>query len=172
MIYQFSKQAQIGLAKIKNSCFIASLVEPTRLRRGEHSSWCLRCAQTRWKASARPSIAHDDDHLYTHEMAANCHLNQRLRPIIPPSQKERTTESLQKLERPLDFHEKSPTTKEYTGGTILPLTSMLRIVKPGDEIPHPKWPVFRVMVRIIASEEVLFSHQETWLNHTERGWHA
>lgn len=40
----------------------------------------------------------------------------------------------------------SPTHLMYTGGTSMPLTSILKIVEPGHDVPRGIWPVFRIMV--------------------------
>jgi hypothetical protein len=35
----------------------------------------------------------------------------------------------------------------YSNEKPIPITSKLQIIKPGDEVPHGVWPVFRLMVR-------------------------
>lgn len=39
----------------------------------------------------------------------------------------------------------SPSELHYTGNVTMPLTSVLRIVKPGEDAPRGTWPVFRLM---------------------------
>lgn len=48
----------------------------------------------------------------------------------------------------LEEHDKylSPSTLRYTGDAVIPITSLLRIVKPQDDIPRGVWPVFRLLV--------------------------
>ena len=46
----------------------------------------------------------------------------------------------------------SPTHLMYTGGTSMPLTSRLKIVEPGHNVPSGGiWPVFRIMVSAMVS---------------------
>ena len=40
----------------------------------------------------------------------------------------------------------SPKELKYTGNATIPITSHLRIVKPGEDAPEGIWPVFRIMV--------------------------
>jgi len=40
----------------------------------------------------------------------------------------------------------SPTTLKYTGDAVIPITSVLEIIKPQDDTPRGIWPVFRLMV--------------------------
>ena len=40
----------------------------------------------------------------------------------------------------------SPSELKYTGDAVLPITTNLHIVKPGEDTPRGIWPVFRVMV--------------------------
>lgn len=40
----------------------------------------------------------------------------------------------------------SPTALTYTGDAVIPITSVLEIVKPQDDTPRGVWPVFRLMV--------------------------
>ena len=40
----------------------------------------------------------------------------------------------------------SPSTLRYTGDAVIPITSLLRIVKPQDDTPRGIWPVFRLLV--------------------------
>ena len=40
----------------------------------------------------------------------------------------------------------SPSALRYTGDAVIPITSMLRIVKPQDDTPRGIWPVFRLLV--------------------------
>ena len=40
----------------------------------------------------------------------------------------------------------SPSEIHYTGNATMPLTSVLHIVKPGEDTPRGIWPVFRLMV--------------------------
>ena len=40
----------------------------------------------------------------------------------------------------------SPTMLTYTGNTSMPITSRLRLVRPGEDPPRGTWPVFRMMV--------------------------
>lgn len=41
----------------------------------------------------------------------------------------------------------SPTSLKYTGDAIIPITSVLEIIRPQDDTPRGVWPVFRLMVR-------------------------
>ena len=41
----------------------------------------------------------------------------------------------------------SPASLRYTGDAIVPITSVLHIVKPQEDVPRGIWPVFRLMVR-------------------------
>ena len=41
----------------------------------------------------------------------------------------------------------SPTSLTYTGDAVIPITSVLQIIKPQDDTPRGVWPVFRLMVR-------------------------
>ena len=40
----------------------------------------------------------------------------------------------------------SPSTLRYTGDAVIPITSLLHIVKPQDDTPRGVWPVFRLLV--------------------------
>jgi hypothetical protein len=40
----------------------------------------------------------------------------------------------------------SPHTLRYTGEIDMPITSVLKIIKPGEDTPRGVWPVFRLMV--------------------------
>ena len=40
----------------------------------------------------------------------------------------------------------SPAALSYAGGTAIPITSTLHLVKPNEDAPHGIWPVFRLMV--------------------------
>jgi hypothetical protein len=40
-----------------------------------------------------------------------------------------------------------PMTLTFTGGATIPVTTTLKIVTPGEDIPRGIWPVFRLMVR-------------------------
>ena len=42
----------------------------------------------------------------------------------------------------------SPTSIKYTGDTVIPITSVLDIIKPQDDTPRGIWPVFRLMVSV------------------------
>jgi hypothetical protein len=42
---------------------------------------------------------------------------------------------------------KLPKELRYTGDAVIPITSILHIVKPQDDVPRGIWPVFRLMVR-------------------------
>ena len=42
----------------------------------------------------------------------------------------------------------SPTSLTYTGDAVIPITSVLEIIKPQDDTPRGVWPVFRLMVRL------------------------
>jgi 2-oxoisovalerate dehydrogenase E1 component alpha subunit len=44
----------------------------------------------------------------------------------------------------IEEHE-SPSEIHYTGNATMPLTSVLHIVKPGEDVPRGTWPVFRLM---------------------------
>lgn len=43
----------------------------------------------------------------------------------------------------------SPSELKYTGDSVMPITSHLHIVKPGEDTPRGIWPVFRMMVRFL-----------------------
>lgn len=55
-----------------------------------------------------------------------------------------TTDSESKIE---DTIYTPPTTIKYTGDAVIPISSILDIVKPQDDTPQGVWPVFRLMVR-------------------------
>jgi hypothetical protein len=40
----------------------------------------------------------------------------------------------------------SPSKLRYTGDAIIPITSVLHIVKPQEDVPRGVWPVFRLLV--------------------------
>lgn len=42
----------------------------------------------------------------------------------------------------------SPSEIHYTGSTTMPLTTVLHIVKPQEDVPRGIWPVFRLMVSV------------------------
>jgi hypothetical protein len=41
----------------------------------------------------------------------------------------------------------SPTELMYSGGAVMPVTSVMHLVTPQDDTPRGIWPIFRVMVR-------------------------
>lgn len=49
----------------------------------------------------------------------------------------------------------SPSEIHYTGSATMPLTTVLHIVKPHEDVPRGVWPVFRLMVRLFFSFWVL-----------------
>ena len=48
----------------------------------------------------------------------------------------------------------SPTSIKYTGDTVIPITSVLEIIKPQDDTPRGIWPVFRLMVSAFLSRNL------------------
>jgi hypothetical protein len=44
------------------------------------------------------------------------------------------------------FQKESPKSLRYTGDAVIPITSVLHIVKPQEDVPRGIWPVFRLMV--------------------------
>ena len=56
-------------------------------------------------------------------------------------------ESLQKnAQAEEDVRLVSPSELKYTGESVIPITTQLHIVKPGEDVPRGIWPVFRMMV--------------------------
>ena len=152
MAFRCSKHAQIGLAKLSQNhgCMGSFSLGHRAFPRLQRST-----AQIRWKASTRPSIAHEYDHLFINGgLDVRVGANQRFRPTMSAKQKPirsmPPSSEPTELQGPLSLSETSPATVAYTGNTILPLTSELQIVEPGAITPHPKWPVFRIMVSPIV----------------------
>lgn len=110
----------------------------------------------RRKASARPLVADYDEriilnHGTDHKGIEQNELFQRNKPHVDIRDRE--------FRNPIQVEEKpvTPATVTFTGDTVLPITSRLHIVEPGDELPHPKWPVFRLMVGPLATVHILLS---------------
>ena len=75
------------------------------------------------------------------------------RPTLP--------KTFNRLKKPLKQEEVAlqhvPSHLSYAGSKRMPITSEMRIVKPGEDAPSGIWPVFRMMVCSVAS--LLFNSQ-------------
>lgn len=136
----------------------------------------VRCSSEvsrRFKSSVSPSYQEDDDDNTYDTSSYPVQLPPKLLALVKTAKTTPTvTAARQKREStvqpgPLlsqqEIDEKffvSPSELVYPGNATIPITSHLHIVKPGEDVPRGKWPIFRLMVRE-SRIVVFFAHIES-----------
>ena len=109
---------------------------------------CLRCiVSTKWKRTSRnmssaQAFRQDctgsspDIYQYPNKLRFSRHGNGNLqcKESVP-----NTVQAITPIEPPSQL--------TYTGGSTIPITSLLHVVTPEEETPSGTWPIFRLMVR-------------------------
>jgi len=75
--------------------------------------------------------------------------------VVSSSSNHDTTTPTQ-LQQQQDEPYVSPSELHYTGNATMPLTSVLHIVKPHEDVPRGIWPVFRLMVRFMYCRVIIY----------------